>query len=695
MRRPWNGKSQKTCPIKSNQFMLGGKHQFVRMKELYGILSAVWLSVTLPLSAVPAVSAPEQFGLRSQDTLAVARVTAERDASTSRSTPLQRVSQSFIERSGASGIHEIVRTFPGVNIRDYGGIGGLKTVSIRDIGAQHTAVCYDGIVISNAQNAQIDISRFSLGNLSEITVETGGSDDIFRSARLLNAAGILSLSTLNTGDRVSAGLTCASFGTYQPSIYLCKSISNSISASASLDCLTSSGSYPFSYINGDQVTNSYRTGSDVRSLNGEVSAKIKPSTARLLTAKFRYYNSERGLPGQVIYYIQEPTERLWDNELSTSITYRSEASDKWRFFQALNFDISRTRYTDSSAYYSSPKDDRYHQHEYSSSSVAEIYLLRNLRLAAAADILVNTLDATIPECPQPVRFSLVPALSGQWKDEHLTLTGSISGTLIREKLSSRQAPSPISRLSPSISASVKLTDGLRIRASFRDGFRAPTFNELYYTRIGNGALRPEKAEQFNLGLTYILSGNYGKANMPYQFSATLDLYHNRIRDKILAVPTLFIWKMRNLGKVSMTGADIFLNGRMILPGNTSMHLTANCSVRKAIDITDPQSKNYRHQIQYTPIISGNILFDVRTRWADLTYTLNAVGRRYCLPQNIKANEMPAYFDHSISIGKSFTFRAVEIRIAAEAQNLSGENYEVVRFYPMPGRNYRIMIKFTY
>ena len=213
MRRPWNGKSQKTCPIKSNQFMLGGKHQFVRMKELYGILSAVWLSVTLPLSAVPAVSAPEQFGLRSQDTLAVARVTAERDASTSRSTPLQRVSQSFIERSGASGIHEIVRTFPGVNIRDYGGIGGLKTVSIRDIGAQHTAVCYDGIVISNAQNAQIDISRFSLGNLSEITVETGGSDDIFRSARLLNAAGILSLSTLNTGDRVSAGLTCASFGT--------------------------------------------------------------------------------------------------------------------------------------------------------------------------------------------------------------------------------------------------------------------------------------------------------------------------------------------------------------------------------------------------------------------------------------------------------------------------------------------------
>ena len=58
--------------------------------------------------------------------------------------------------------------FAGANVKDYGGIGGLKTVSVRNIGAAHTAVSYDGVVVSNSQAGQIDIGRFSLDNVSTL-----------------------------------------------------------------------------------------------------------------------------------------------------------------------------------------------------------------------------------------------------------------------------------------------------------------------------------------------------------------------------------------------------------------------------------------------------------------------------------------------------------------------------------------------
>ena len=57
--------------------------------------------------------------------------------------------------------------------------------------------------------------------------------------------------------------------------------------------------------------------------------------------------------------------------------------------------------------------------------------------------------------------------------------------------------------------------------------------------------------------------------------------------------------------------------------------------------------------------------------------------------------MPAYFDHSVSAGRSFPVRGAALRISAELMNLSGDNYEIIRYYPMPGRNFRITMKITY
>ena len=105
------------------------------------------------------------------DTLEVASVTADRNRASVSAAPLQRVSSLQMEKTGVVSLQEALRTFSGVSIRDYGGIGGLKTVNIRNFGSQHTGISYDGVTVSNAQNGQVDISRFNLDDIQSVSVE--------------------------------------------------------------------------------------------------------------------------------------------------------------------------------------------------------------------------------------------------------------------------------------------------------------------------------------------------------------------------------------------------------------------------------------------------------------------------------------------------------------------------------------------
>ena len=91
-------------------------------------------------------------------------VTARRDASRDL-LPVQTLTGEQLERMSALSVADAIRYFSGVQIKDYGGVGGLKTVNIRGMGTQHVGVFYDGIELGNAQNGQIDLGRFSLDNM--------------------------------------------------------------------------------------------------------------------------------------------------------------------------------------------------------------------------------------------------------------------------------------------------------------------------------------------------------------------------------------------------------------------------------------------------------------------------------------------------------------------------------------------------
>ena len=66
--------------------------------------------------------------------------------------PLQVFSKDALKNLHALQVSDAVKHFAGVTVKDYGGIGGLKTVSIRSLGAQHTAVGYHPDRLPNRTN---------------------------------------------------------------------------------------------------------------------------------------------------------------------------------------------------------------------------------------------------------------------------------------------------------------------------------------------------------------------------------------------------------------------------------------------------------------------------------------------------------------------------------------------------------------
>ena len=76
--------------------------------------------------------------------------------------PLFRLSDEKMKSMGVTDLTDALHRMPGLNIRDYGGAGGMKTVSVRGFGTTHTGVIYDGVTLSDAQSGTIDLSRYCL-----------------------------------------------------------------------------------------------------------------------------------------------------------------------------------------------------------------------------------------------------------------------------------------------------------------------------------------------------------------------------------------------------------------------------------------------------------------------------------------------------------------------------------------------------
>jgi len=606
----------------------------------------------------------------------------------------QTVTTAEAEQVGLQDISDVLRRMAGVTVTDYGGLGGLKTVSVRNMGAAHTAVSLDGIPVSNCQGGQIDLSQFSLWQTGSMTLSVGQGDDLLQTARTMGSAATLALTSALPEWRegrswsLEARLKGGSWGEWAPAVRYGQKFSSRSSLTADAALVRSNGDYPY--------TVSYNTQQEFRRANddilqgrGNVQFNHSLRGEGRISVTGHLSMQRQGLPGAVIRYREtKASERLWTRGGFLQMLYEQRYSPKWKLRATGRYTYDWQRYTDEGTQYrSGMAENLYTQQEGFLNATALWTPHRFWSIALAQDAARTTLTSNLVTCPNPTRWTLGTALTLRFENARWQATASGVFTQVTEQTERLTAHEPYRHVSPVAMVRYRLIAerSFFLRAMYKNSYRVPTFNDLYYQRVVAANLKPENAHQLGAGLSGAVDWRWGS------LQGAVDGYWNSVTDKIVAIPTSYVWQMRNYGETSLAGIDVTLSADFQLPAGISARITGAYSWSSALDKTDEKSVTYDGQLPYTPRHSGSVGMLLKSPWVDLGWSMVAVGDRWVLPQNIDRNLVEGYTDHTISLSHEFRFRPCTLDVRATVTNVGNKQYDIIRYYPMPSRAYHLQI----
>ncbi|MDR1877595.1 MAG: TonB-dependent receptor [Flavobacteriaceae bacterium] len=606
--------------------------------------------------------------------------------------------------TGASSVSDALRYFSGIQLKDYGGVGGMKTVNIRGMGSQHVGVFYDGIQLGNAQNGTVDLGKFSLDNMESVSLYNGQKSQIFQSAKDFGSAGSIYMTTKkpkfenDKRTNLSANYRSGSFALINPSVLWEQKLSENINLSLNTEYINSNGKYKFRHRKDHWDTIGIRQNGNISAFRVEVGlfGKLNKGTWNL---KGYYYDSERGIPGAIVKNVFNSSSKQWDRNFFLQGSFEKEITHKYKILVNAKYANDYTHfyrlvldYIQGSLVQSDFLDNTFKQEEFYISTAQQYSLFSFWDIALSADYQYNTMDANLKLFVYPERNTELVALASNIRFNRFKFQTSILGTFVQEdvKNDERAAPSPDKQeFTPTVFLNYELFKNreLNIHAFYKRIFRMPTFNDLYYTDLGNSLLKPEYTAQYDIGIEYnkdFKSGSLRNINL------VLDAYYNEVKDKIIAYPKgqQFRWTMINMGEVLIRGIDVSARSSWSLSKNLSLNTRLSYTYEKAQNLT----MEYKDQIPYIPWHSGSFLINTAYKDWNLNYSFIYTGERYNSPENSPNNYVKAWFSHDLLISKEIPLDKLKLKVALEVNNILNRNYDIVLNYPMPGRNYRISVQ---
>lgn len=596
-------------------------------------------------------------------------------------TPSQTLSGAALQNLSTTSVADALKYFSGVQIKDYGGLGGLKTVNVRSLGSQHVGVYLDGIRITNAQNGQIDLGRYSLSNMESVALYNANRNERLQSASEYASAATVYLQTRrpdSTALNVEYGT--GSFGLQKLKTYF--SFRNILFVDAEYQ--RTDGGYPFRFQSASEDTVGKRRNSDISFYRLEAAGFYKGFTAHAY-----FYSSERGLPGPVVRRLSDQwdsTDRQWDRNFFLQSTYR-HTWDRFALKTNLKYAYDWLRYLqDPSTNAAAMHCDNHYRQQDLYGSVSAAWNTSWLSLTASTDLRWSDLTTNVYRSAYVYRLdskSLLSAIASYRGFEgNIALLYTHIGD---HSARSAQSAAALSRLTPMFLASWHRR-AFTVRAFHKRIFRAPTLNDLYYTLVGNAQLRPEYTSQFDLGVDY----------KDRHLHLALDAYYNRIEDKIVAIPmkSQFRWSMVNFGLVKSLGLSATA-GYDRTWGRFSLNANANYTCQRDRDYSSPHDPEYRNTIPYSPLHSASLIVDLGYDGWSLCTSWLYTGDRFALISNNRDDMLGAWQTVDLKLNKRFRIRRHYVQATVECNNLCDSRHEVVKRYPMPGRNWKATLQWQF
>ena len=674
---------------------LGRRGVFLCVVSLLLFVSSVpgWSSAVPAIIAVPDDSA--MLHVRRLDK--VTKRAAGRKAQAMRTSGYySELSAGTMQRMGLSDVSDAMNHMAGVTLRDYGGAGGIKTASVRGLGASHTAVAYDGIMLSDVQTGQIDLNRFSLRDVTSVGLVAGDGFSLLDPARAAAAAATVNIETGGAlpGDKGAVlRLEQGSFGRLG-ALARWKGVSRQGHVlSATADWLMAENDYPYTLRNGLTSTREHRDNSRMNAWRAEVNTALHLGEHSRVDAKVYYYDINHRLPGAVVFYNPINHEKQHDRNLLGQARWLNRFNEAWTLQMLGKYSWTESRYSDkSNEYTGGVLQENYWQREWYASALLRFKPDAHWGASYAADYIYNNLNSNLNNGMHASRHSVLQSLTLNYNAGPLALSGRMLCSAFFNEAVGQQAADDVCRFTPSLSATYRLWKTLRLRAFYKDIFRVPTFTESYYYHLGSANLLPERTHQLGGGLVFDKTPTNGFPSL----MLAVDVYKNRVMDKIVSVPVnLHTWRTINLGRVDVLGLDVTAESRYQIKTDHIVGIHANITHQSAEDCTQHSSITYGKQLAYTPEWVGAAAVSYENPWVNIAVNATGTSSRYATHEHSDGTRLPAYAEFGCSAWRNFQICGASCEVRADVQNLFDKQYDVVAGYPMPGCSYCISLKFHF
>lgn len=606
-----------------------------------------------------------------------------------------------IESMNGISLAEVISPSAGIFIKDYGASSGLKTISQRGMGTEHTLMLLNGLRVSSLQNGLTDLGSVPIDEIESVEIVRGGQSALYGADAV---AGLVNVVTRPAMGRNTLRAT-GSFGSFGYRRY---HVSGSLSSG--LDGIrlsygeeTCEEDFPFVFYNGPQLSNLNRRNADLTARYADVCGGLGIGRWTRLTIFGSTSLSERGVGGPVVSAFSASAARQTDKDYLFQAAFSSHVVENIGIGCTVQARVAYERYRDPNVNIGGVVLDNYFKNtDVRVEPHADVVVNEMLRIGVGSEFVRTSAEGN-SMVRDAARTQLGTFLAGEVV--LVKAWGAVDDVSLFPSVRLDAISLMTPTWSPQLGAMVGFGEcdaafigGIRptVRSSVSRNFRMPTFNELYFSGgggLGNPALRPERSTSVDVGASvrFLLAGEH---------VAQTTYFMNAMSDRIVWVAAgSGTVTPKNLRRVRSRGFES--SYRWDLPEKIlSLQASYTTSSSRRTSSEYPGDPTVNAQLIYVPqemfTLSANSTIDldaaiVKELGGLVSYSF--VGYRYYTEDNTAY--LPAHRLVNVSIRSRFTIDKLAMLGKLEVNNLFNEQYQVMLGYPMPLRSFRVTFGIEY
>jgi iron complex outermembrane receptor protein len=601
-------------------------------------------------------------------TLQGVSVVGERAKSRAVGLNILRLDSVVLEANRSASLSEVLARHTTVQVKTYGS-GGLATASFRGIPASHTGLFWHGVQLNPPGSYVFDMALVPTSLFSDIELIRGGSGPLMGGGSTAGSIHLGNSPVFNSPALLTAGVSGGSF--HDRSFQLNgHASSRSLAGQTGIFYKNALNDFPFTSLAGQRVS---RDHAKTSFLDVVEDLSYRLNAGDVLSGGWWYHLSGREIPPTLT--TAESHAEQHDRSVRAALSW-SHLLHRGSLAARTGFLYDRILYEDPDM-----KDMTGSASEIISRiALAGIEYNRSLgratSLAGGADASIlwgesNNYEELIGQHKLSFWLSSVRILKAPRM--------KISAGLRKEFSSLYNIP-----FIASVGFECGVSRNLLYKMNLSRNFREPGFNDLYWKPGGNRDLKPEDAWNAECGLAFEAPEKRGNRLRP---AVSLTLYNYWMRNMIVWMPLSgSLWSPRNFSRIWARGAEV-QGSLSAQSGDLAATLSAGFAWTLTGEVNRMSLEDLFDGNQLIYIPRYKIHSSLTMGWKKFAFSADQDYHSTVFTTTDNRSSLPWCILVRANLSKTFTLPAFSARLQASVDNLLDRDYQLIPYYPMPGRSF--------